>query len=139
MKKNLTLAVFIVAALALPNLSRSHEGSFKDADSIPPFGPHGGRTLKMTRHFAEVAVKTSTVEVYILERDVKTVASDAFGVTLNAAIPGKNATSISLSKKGEGYTGAYSVPTSARRVVFTVNCVLDGKKETGKLQYEPRK
>ncbi|HSV95945.1 MAG TPA: hypothetical protein VLM75_03310 [Spirochaetota bacterium] len=139
MKKNLTLAVLVVAALALPNLSRSHEGSFKDADTIPPFGPHGGRTLKLTRHFAEVVVKKSTVDVYILERDVKTVASDASGVTLSAAIPGKNAKSIPLSKKGDGYTGAYIAPPSARRVIFTVNCVLDGKNETGTLQHEPRK
>lgn len=139
MKKNLTVAVFVVAALMLPNLGQSHEGSFKDADTIPPFGPHGGRTLKLTRHYAEVAVKTNTVDVYILERDVKTVAADASGVTLSAALPGKNAAAISLSKKGDGYSGTYTAPPSARRIVFTVNCILDGKKETGKLQYEPRK
>lgn len=139
MKTIFVLAVLIMAAIGLPNATQSHEGAFKALDTIPPFGPHGGRTLKLTRHFAEIVVKPKSVEVYILEGDIKTVAADAANVTLSAALPGKSAAAIPLSKKGNGYTGQYTVPPAARRVLFTVTCMLDGKRETGTLQFEPRR
>lgn len=138
-KKKLSLVIFLLAVLIFPYSVRSHEGSFKDAGSLPPIGPHGGKILKLTRHIAEVAVTANSVEVYILERDAKTVAADATAVSITVALPGKSPEAIRLLKKGDGYSGAYRLTPTARRITFTVRCVLDGKSEIGTLQYEPRK
>jgi hypothetical protein len=131
-------ALFVACAFVLTAGLFAHDEGHKTPDALPPIGPHGGKYAKMTRHFAEIVVRDGTVTVYILEPDVKFVAEDAADVTAAYEIPGKQPkTALPLTKAGNGYRAAFRAPSGARRVIFYVGCSLDGKAESGQIDYEP--
>lgn len=131
-------ALIACALLLLAGPAFAHEEGHERPDQLPPVGPHGGEFALLERHFAEVVVRGNEVRIYILEPDVKHVAEDASGVTAVLEIPGQNKQSLSLEKRGEAYVAQISIPPTARRVQFRISCVLDGRRESGVVQYEPR-
>lgn len=124
---------FLLAGFGL----QAHDEGHRPPSSLPPFGPHGGRYAKMTKHFAEIVVRGKTLKVFILEPDVKYVAEDASSVTAALALPGKKAVALKLTKAGDGYTATLDLPPGTRRAHIVVGCVLDGKQESGRVLYEP--
>ena len=137
--KNRSLFVF-AALIILVSAVWAHDEGHKRPDTLPPIGPHGGKYGQLTVHYGEVVVKAEQVTVYILERDIEHIAEDATRVGLAIEIPGKGKKVLKLSKqKDGGYKAAVAIPSLVRRVYFYVSCVLDGKKETGKILYEPRR
>ena len=138
--KGLSGALVSAAVLLFVTGLAAHDEGHAVPDQLPPVGPHGGKFAKMERHFAEIVVRGDQVTVYILEPDVKHVAEDASGVTAAYAIPGKvQKKELSLTKSGEGYTAKLTIPAGSRRVNFHVSCVLDGKRESGVVLYEPKR
>ena len=137
MKRNLLygLAVLLLCAGGLG----AHDEGHRPPSVLPPFGPHGGRYAKMTRHYAEIVVRGGKLTVYILEPDVKYVAEDATNVTAALALPGQPNRPLKLTQAGGGYSTALRLPPGTRRAYFVVSCVLDGKKESGRVLYEPRR
>lgn len=141
MKLRLIAGMIIGAAFCLATgVVFAHDEGHTTPDQLPPIGPHGGKYSKMERHFAEITVSGDTLTVYILEPDVKHVAEDATGVTAAYEIPGKSPRrELKLGKSGEGYTAKIQIVPGARRVNFYVSCVLDGKRESGRVIYEPKR
>ncbi len=137
------VTLFVTTIAAPPAFTTAifaHDEGHATPDRLPPVGPHGGKYAKLERHFAEVIVRGDRLSLYILEPDVKYVAEDATGVTAAYEIPGKQARrEIRLAKSGESYTARLEIPRGARRVVFFVSCVIDGKRESGRVLYEPRR
>lgn len=144
-----TIAALFAASVVAPALIApadstgaifAHDEGHAPPDRLPPVGPHGGKYAKLEDHFAEVVVRGDQLSLYILEPDVKYVAEDATGVTAAYEVPGKSPRrDIQLAKRGEGYSARLEIPKSARRVVFFVSCVIDGKRESGHVLYEPRR
>lgn len=132
----IAVAISIVAATGV----FAHDEGHATPGQLPPIGPHGGKYAKMKRHFAEVVVKGNVMTLYILEPDVKFIAEDVSDVTAAYEVPGKSPRrEINLSKSGTGYTATISIAPGARRVIFFVSCVLDGKRESGRVVYEPKR
>ena len=134
-----TIGMLLAGCLAFTAQISGHDEGHNAPNALPSIGPHSGRYAKLSKHFAEIVVSGETVTVYILEPDVKFVAEDATQVTLAAEIPGKGRTVLALSPAGNGYSAAFKIPASARRVTFHVSCVLDGKKESGTIIFEPKR
>lgn len=127
----------ILAALTLSFVSvAAHEEGHEAPGQMPPVGPHGGEYTRLTHHYGEAVITENQVMVYILEKDVKHVAEDATGVSLEYQIPGAGKKPVVLSKKGDGYSGSIDVPSTTRRLTLFIECTLDGKKEKGSLIYE---
>ncbi|MCP4136333.1 MAG: hypothetical protein GY754_35510 [bacterium] len=140
MKKTIFLITTVFFAITCMSMALlAHDDGHSSPDTLPVIGPHGGQYAKLTKHFAEVVVSGKTVTVYILEKDVKHVAEDASAVAAVMKIPGKAGKKLKLVKKGKGYQAKIKIPRRTRRVYFHISCVLDGKKETGKILYEPRR
>lgn len=127
----------IILVTGMVGIGFGHDDGHNSPDRMPPFGPHGGKYTKLTRHYGEIVVRGRTVTVYILERDIKNVAEDATGVSLVLEIPGRSKKRLRLVKKGEGYQATINIPRQTRRVYFHIRCVLDKKGEYGKILYEP--
>ncbi len=125
-------AIFLISFASLV----AHEEGHEAPGQMPPVGPHGGEYTKLTHHYGEVVIKGNEATVYILEKDVKHVAEDATNVTLSYQVPGGGKKSVTLSAKGEGYSGTLELPSGARRVTLFVGCSLDGKPERGTIIYE---
>lgn len=119
---------------------QAHDTGHSTPDKLPPIGPHGGNYTKLTRHYAEIVVNDNKVTVYILERDVKHVAEDAENVTVIMKVQRQGRKNLNLTQNKEtlGYSAPVDIPRRARRVMFTISCELDGKKEKGTLLYETR-
>ncbi|MEQ9366846.1 MAG: hypothetical protein RIF32_21580 [Leptospirales bacterium] len=140
--RNIKVALIAIGALALFAATGvfAHDEGHPTPGQLPPIGPNGGKYAKLERHFAETVVKGNTLTLYILEPDVKNVAEDATGVTAAYEVPGKSSRrEIKLKKSGAGYTATISIAPGARRVIFFVSCVLDGKRESGRVVYEPKR
>jgi len=133
------ICVLILVCLLLPGGLAAHDEGHEIPDTMPPVGPHGGEYTKLTHHFGEIVLRGNMVTVYILEADIKTVAQDASGIKLYYQVPGEARKSVSLQKSGPGYRGQIQLPGTARRVTFTIECVMHGKPEKGSLNYEIRR
>lgn len=138
MKKITTLVCYFLIATTTV---LAHDDGHKSPDKLPPFGPHGGKYTKLTKHFGEVVIKGNQITIYILERDIKNVAEDATQVSVTVEIPKKSKKKIKLvqNKKTLGYKGTVKLPKLARRVYFHIRCKLDGNWEKGRLLYEPNR
>lgn len=91
----------------------------------------------------EIVVEKNTVTIYILEIDIANNAKNAAIVSVFVQFPRMNIKKQKLSldknQKIFGYSATFQLPPNARRVRFHLRRVLDGKKEMGKIQYEPEK
>jgi len=127
----------LIALVVIQGALMAHEEGHTAPDQMPPFGPHGGNYTMLEKHYGEIVVRGGKITVYILEKDLTFVAEDATGVTLAYEMKGSAKKTVKLAKKGDGYTANLSLPKTARRVTFHISCVLDGKKESGSVIYEP--
>lgn len=133
----LILSIFLVPIFLL-----AHDEGHKRPAEMPVKGPHGGAYGELTKHYAEVVVNDQLTEarVYILEKDIKNVAEDATKVTASLEIPRKETVKLTLEKgKDGGYLANISIPKGTRVAYFQVTCVLDDKKEEGKITWEIKK
>jgi len=132
----LCIPLVLFALFAAPIFA--HDDHVEKPQELPPIGPHGGEYTQMDRHFAEVVVRGGEARIYILEPDVRQIAADASEVRVEVQIPGQPRRSLSLVKRGDAYVARIEIPPTARRVQFFVACAIEGRRESGVIQYEPR-
>jgi hypothetical protein len=142
MQLNRPLAVIFVLLAGLaagPPLLAHDEHAHTRPAVLPPIGPHGGKYAALGVHFVELTVTGSTARFYFLEPDFKEPLIETLTPTVKLEVPGAASQTLALTKDGDSYKAAVTIPHSARRVVFAIAVVIDGKTESARITYEPRR
>lgn len=133
------LIVFITGLAAAPVLHAHDEHAHTRPAVLPPIGPHGGKYAALGIHFVELTVTGSTARFYFLEPNFKEPLQESLTPTVRLEIPGAAAQTLALSRDGAAYRANVTIPRTARRVVFAIQAVIDGKSESARITYEPRR
>ncbi len=140
LNKPLAFALVLLAGLAAgPALLAHDEHAHTRPAVLPPIGPHGGKYAALDVHFVELTVTGSTARFYFLEPDFKEPLIETLTPTVRLEIPGAATQTLALVKDGDAYKANVTIPRTARRVVFAIAVIIDGKSESARITYEPRR
>ena len=123
--------LFLAACLSLSTPTLAHDGHGDLPGSVA--APHGGKVLVLTDLYLEVVKTGTTLKVYPLTHDLKTIATSEVKLTAKIDLPKqKEPTPAAISTGGDAWTIEVDAKNARR---FTVLFNVGFKGENGNTKY----